>query len=160
MSAWLVGAALLVAASLAGPSPAAAQVFYVATTGDDTSGDGSAGNPWATITQALDTVPDGSTVLVRPGDYVGRVRLRRVFSTGVVVRSEVPYQARLRNSDRVITSNEAPTRSITIEGFDIAHSGPGATPLVVHIDGQGRWGPSATSCSGTTCSTTATTTTS
>ncbi len=42
--------------------------YYVATNGDDINGDGSQGNPWATITHALDNVPDGSTILVHAGD--------------------------------------------------------------------------------------------
>jgi hypothetical protein len=142
-----VAATGLAIALLAGVSaaPAAAQggTFYVAPppAGDD-AGDGSAGNPWATITHALQGVPDGSTILVRPGLYVGRVRLSGVFTQGVVVRSEVPYQAQLRRNDRVIDSNLCPCGGITIEGFDIAHIGPvgSAQPLVVHIDGLGASG--------------------
>ena len=113
--------------------------FYVATDGDDTTGDGSLGNPWATITQALDSVDDQSLILVRPGTYNGRVRIRGTFPVGVTVRSEVPYAAQLRNNDRVITAYSHPdgVEGITLEGFDIAHDGPGAAPLVVHIDGNG-----------------------
>jgi hypothetical protein len=96
-------------------------------------------NPWATITHALDSVPDGSTILVRPGDYMGRVRLRGTFAQGVTVRSEVDYQARLRHSDTVVTAytHSSGCRDITLEGLDIAHSGPGAGALVIHIDGDG-----------------------
>jgi hypothetical protein len=111
-------------------------VYYVATDGSDASGDGSPSSPWATITHALDNVPGGSTILVRPGTYVGRVRLRGTFTQGVTVRSEVPYLARLRNNDRVITSYDG-CQGITLEGFDIAHSGSGAAPLVIHLDGGG-----------------------
>jgi hypothetical protein len=105
--------------------------FYVATGGSDDSGDGSESNPWATITHALDSVPDGSTVLVRPGDYFGQVRLRGTFDTGVVVRSEIPYQARLRSDGTVVTCFYG--QGITLEGFDIAHSGEGAGALVIQI---------------------------
>ena len=40
--------------------------YYVATNGSDTTGDGSSGNPWATISHALDNnnVPDDSLILV------------------------------------------------------------------------------------------------
>jgi hypothetical protein len=106
-------------------------MFYVATNGNDGSGNGSSGNPWATITHAVDTVPDGSTVLVRPGTYFGRVSLRRVFATGITVRSEVPYQARLRYDATVVTCFYG--KGITLEGFDIAHDGPGAGGLVIQI---------------------------
>lgn len=112
-------------------------VYYVAADGNDTSVAGSQAYPWATITHALDMVPDGSTILVEPGTYTGRVRLRGSFAQGVIVRSQVPYRARLRNlADKVITSYDG-CQGVTLEGFDIAHSGAGAAALVVHLDGGG-----------------------
>ncbi|MCB1588044.1 MAG: hypothetical protein KDI56_04000, partial [Xanthomonadales bacterium] len=124
------------------PGWLAAQTFYVATNGiDDAGRNGSIGQPWATITFALDRVPDGSTVLVRPGLYLGRVRIRGNFATGVTVRSELPYQAQLRADEAILTvyNDNADIQNITIEGFDVAHSGPGAAPLLVQIqDGFGR----------------------
>jgi hypothetical protein len=105
--------------------------YYVATDGSDDTGDGSSGSPWATITHALDNVPDGSLILVRSGTYAGRVRLRGTFSQGVTVRSEVPYQAQLRNDSTVVSCFYG--QGITLEGFDIAHSGPGAGALVIQI---------------------------
>lgn len=104
--------------------------YYVATTGSNTTGSGSSAAPWATITHAVNTVPDGSLVLVRAGTYNGDVRLDRVFAQGITVRSETPYQARLRHSAAVVRSYYG--RNITLEGFDIAHS-PGAGPLVIQI---------------------------
>jgi hypothetical protein len=119
------------------PTTAQGNVYYVSTTGVDTPANGSNANPWRTITYALDHVPDGSTILVKPGDYVGRVRLRGNFAQGVTIRSEVPYQARLRNTaDKVITTYDG-CSGITLEGFDIAHGGSGAVALVVHLDGGG-----------------------
>lgn len=120
-------------------SLAGAATFHVAATGHDDSGSGSAINPWATITHALDNVADDSVIEVHPGTYSGRIRIRGTFPTGVLVRSQTPYRAKLRNSDRVITAYEHPdgVRGITLEGFDIAHSGSGAGALVVHIDGGG-----------------------
>ncbi len=105
--------------------------FYVATDGSDETGDGSVAAPWATITHALDTVSDGSLILVRPGLYTGRVRIRGQFAQGVTVRSEVPYRAQLRADETVLTIFEA--QGITIEGFDIAHLSPAAEPIVVQI---------------------------
>lgn len=103
--------------------------YYVATDGVDDLPGGTSGDPWATITYALDHVPDDSLILVRAGDYNGRVRLRGTFSQGVTVRSEVPYQARLRHDATVVTSYYG--QGITLEGFDIAHSGSGAGALVI-----------------------------
>jgi hypothetical protein len=106
-------------------------VYTVATDGNDATGDGTEADPWATINHAVQNVPDGATILVGAGEYVGRIRLDRVFEQGIVVRSQVPYAARLRNSGTVITAYYG--EGITVEGFDIAHSGPGAGALVVQV---------------------------
>lgn len=113
--------------------------FYVAVTGSDSSGDGSSGNPWATIEHAIGNVPDSSLILVRAGVYNGRNRLTGNFPNGVTVRSATPYQAILQNNDRVVTiyGYSGLVRGITIEGFEIRHSGAGAAPLVFHVDGAG-----------------------
>jgi hypothetical protein len=115
-------------------------VLYVATGGSDNpDNDGSAGAPYATIPYALDRARDGTVILVRPGTYSGRVNIRGSFTEGVIIRSQEPYKARLRNSGTVITAyaHTSGCQGITIEGFDIAHDGPGAGALVVHIDADG-----------------------
>ncbi len=112
-------------------SAAYGESFYVAVDGNDDTGDGSETTPWATITHALDSVPDLSIILVKPGTYTGRVRLRGSFDQGVTVKSQIPYRAKLRNDATVVTCYYG--RGITLEGFDIAHSGPGAGALVVQI---------------------------
>ncbi|PYQ18307.1 MAG: hypothetical protein DMF81_25295, partial [Acidobacteria bacterium] len=98
--------ALIGLLALTGPPPGRSQstTYYVATYGSDTTGDGSLMKPWATIEHALGAIPDGSTILVRPGTYNGRVRLQRVCTLGCTIRAEVPYQAALRNNDQVVTS--------------------------------------------------------
>src|SRR5207249_2130085 len=125
----------------AAPAPTGAQAatYYVATSGSDASGNGSLMMPWATIEFALGHIPDGATILVRPGIYNGRVRLQRVCTLGCTIRSEVPYQAVLRNNDQVVTSFGAtsPAAGITFDGFDIAHVPGTRNPIVFHIDGGG-----------------------
>ena len=46
-----------------------AATLYVATTGDDASGDGTAGNPYRTINFASSIALDGDTIRVMPGTY-------------------------------------------------------------------------------------------
>ena len=111
-------------------------VFYVAVDGDDSTGDGSIDNPWATITQAVDNVPDGAIVLVQPGTYNGYVNLRVRFNEEVLIISAVPYQARLRYNEKVINCHLC--RGITLEGFDIAHDESDTGRYLVQIqDGEG-----------------------
>jgi hypothetical protein len=110
--------------------------FYVALDGSDTAGNGSSSSPWRTIDHAITHVPDGSTILVRLGTYNGRVNLRGSFTEGVVVRSEFPYLAALRNTDRVVTIYEG--QGITLEGFDIAHTGAGSISVEVRENFTGR----------------------
>jgi hypothetical protein len=126
-----VCALVLAVAVLIAPAHGQGTVYYVAPGGSDDSGSGSQANPWATISYAVQNVPDGSTILVQPGDYSGVVRLDRVFAQGIAVRSTVPYQARLRNNATVVRSYYG--KGITLEGFDIAHSGAGSGALVIQI---------------------------
>ena len=123
------------------PSAVSAATFWVATDGDDTLGDGSEGNPWATIEHAVDTVPDDSEIVVEAGTYNGRIRLDAQFANGIVVRSLTPYQALLRHTSTVVTVYTG--QGITLDGFDIAHTGPGAGGLVIQVqDLIGNAGPS------------------
>jgi hypothetical protein len=122
--------ACLLLISLTLPGRAQTGTYYVASSGSDSTGNGSAAQPWATISHAVTVVPDGSLVVVQPGTYTGEVLLNRAFGTGIAIRSEAPYQARLRHSATVVKSFYG--RNITLEGFDIAHS-PGAGPLVIQI---------------------------
>ncbi|GJM09233.1 MAG: hypothetical protein DHS20C11_15090 [Lysobacteraceae bacterium] len=124
---WLLLISALPLTTLAGTD-----TFYVAVDGDDTTGDGTSGNPWATITHAVDNATDGSTILVGDGTYNGRVRLRRQFASQVTVRAENAYQARLRHNDgAALIAYEA--QNITVEGLDIAHAPDNSGALVIQI---------------------------
>jgi hypothetical protein len=119
------------------PPPPPAGTYWVDDTGSN-SHDGSSGAPWATIGWAVDHVGDGSVIRVRRGTY-GRLSVSgKNFSQGIVIRSDVPYEAQLRSSSgqTVFLSG---TSGVTLEGFDIAHN-PGAGPLVVQADCDGTIG--------------------
>ncbi len=62
-------AAVVMAAILLAISPAYCSTYYVATTGNDTSGTGSIDFPWATIGKAVGIVVAGDTIYVRAGTY-------------------------------------------------------------------------------------------
>ncbi len=114
------------------PSGVALAAVHVEVAGNDSTGDGSPGNPWATIGHALTQVGDGDTILVGAGEYTGRVSLTGRFASGVTVRAEPRYGARL-----VATTQQAmicfACEGITIEGFEVTHPGPGAGGLVVQV---------------------------
>lgn len=108
------------------------QTFYVATNGTDQPSAGSQQDPWATISYAIDQVNDGTTILVQPGIYNGRVRLDQRFNTGIVIRSAEPYQARLRHDSGAVVICFT-CQGVTLEGFDIAHAASNAIGLVIQI---------------------------
>lgn len=116
-----------------------AATYHISVSGDDDTGTGSSITPWKTITHALDNVEDESVIEVHPGMYTGRIRIRGTFIKGVTVRSQVPYMAKLRHTGTVMTAyaHSGGVSGISIEGFDIAHSGGGSEALVVHVDGNG-----------------------
>jgi hypothetical protein len=121
-------------------SPASAQsTLHVAATGQDVEGRGSATQPFATITYALDRAAAGDLILVGQGRYDGRIRIRGRFDPPVTIRSAEPYRAQLRNNATVLTlyNDSVGVEGIVIEGFDIAHDGPGAGGLVVQVQAIG-----------------------
>jgi hypothetical protein len=109
-----------------------AEILYVAVDGSDSSGDGSSSRPWATITHAIDSASDGDEIVVRPGTYNGRQRLRQQFASAVTVRSEIPYAAKLRY-DRGAALVSFYGRNIVVEGFDIAHAPNNTAGLVIQV---------------------------
>jgi hypothetical protein len=127
--------ALMFAALCLCGSAVAQSTFHVATNGANLPGNGTAAAPWATIEYALQQVPDASTILVQPGTYSGRIRVQGTFAQGVTVRSAQPYRAKLRHNATVLTiyDDNADIEGITLEGFDIAHTGAGAGALVVQV---------------------------
>ncbi len=113
----------------------------MATTGSDEAGDGSAANPWATISAAVERAPDGALILVQPGIYHGQVELGRQFEQGITIRSAEPYRARLEDDQTVLICFTC--AGVTLEGFEIAHDGAGAERYVIQIqdvEGHGQGG--------------------
>lgn len=117
------------------PAQAGGATFYVATNGNNGNDGLTAETAWATINHAIQNVPDGSTILVLPGTYNGDVAIVGEFTTGVIVRSSEPYQAKLRHDgtgDRSVMRVWYAT-GVTIEGFDIAHAAGNTYPLVIQV---------------------------
>jgi hypothetical protein len=113
------------------PGGGSPETFYVATDGDDLGGDGSEADPWGTINYALEQVPDGALILVKPGTYTGMITYERMVEQGITLRSEVPYLAHLQNNAHVVQIYHG--NLLSIEGFDISHIGPGADRYIIQI---------------------------
>ena len=132
----LVGPALLFLVAIPGvgqqPAP-----MYVAPNGRDASGtNGSAAQPFATLSYAVLRVSDGGTVIVRDGAYSGRFTASRRFTRPTVFRAENAYRAKLQSSSttqQVVWFTRA--TNIELSGFEITRPSPAATgPVVVHVE--------------------------
>jgi hypothetical protein len=118
------------------PTPILGKAYYVSTQGLNYKGDGSRLNPWKSIVYAVSTIPDGNTLIIKEGVYTGKVKISKTFNKGLLLKSEIPYHAKLTNDQQVISLVKE-AANITIEGFEITHNSASAKPLVVHIDGWG-----------------------
>jgi hypothetical protein len=81
------------------PTPGA---LYVATTGSDTTGDGSLAKPWKTISAGISRLPAGGTLIVRNGVYVGKANFITGLKAGTAasrttVMAETPMEVRIQN---------------------------------------------------------------
>src|SRR5688572_3018941 len=111
----------------------AQSTYYVSPSGNDSTGVGSASNPWATPARAIAQVPDnGSTIIVRDGTY-GQTLITRKFEKRVLLRAENAYRARIHNANALalFVWNAS---NVEIAGFDIARTNPLTPhPLATHI---------------------------
>jgi len=61
--------------------------WYVATTGDDTTGDGSQGNPWLTIAHAIGAASTTDTIWIENGAYAETAVTAAGFAKALTIRS-------------------------------------------------------------------------
>ena len=118
-------------------SPLLGQAYFVSNNGLNYKGSGTRLNPWKSINYALTVIPDGSTLIVTAGVYTENIKISKTFDNGLLLKSEIPYQAKITSNQRVLALVKEAS-NITIEGFEITHNTPSAKPLVIHIDGWGR----------------------
>jgi hypothetical protein len=119
---------LLSAGALAGE-------HYVSPDGSNISGDGSYGNPWATLNYAANQVPDdGSTIIMKDGVYVGAQSVGRHFTQPLTVRAQTPYKAEIVSSpDSTRAFHIYDASNITFSGLNIHGSGGTASEYVMHL---------------------------
>lgn len=101
--------------------------WYVSTTGDDLTGDGTFGSPFATIQKGIDEAGTCDTVKVFAGDYEYATAL--IIEKGISVVSILGKEVttiRATGSDRVFTLNSS-ADTINIDGFRITNGNPSGT---------------------------------
>ena len=93
--------------------------YYVDPGGSDVSGDGSAGDPWATPDHALSQMPAAgdATIWVAPGVYDDRVEVQTEFASQVRLVSSSPYRARLTHSQNPVV--RVLSERLCVSGFEI-----------------------------------------
>lgn len=89
--------------------------WHVATSGNDTSGDGSEGNPWQTIQYAIDQSFSGDTIIVHPGEYEAG---NQVGTSDLTIKSSNgPEETTVHGS--IIIGFDVTAPNVVIHGFDI-----------------------------------------
>jgi len=125
--------------SLAGAAEARAQCqYHVAPSGSD-SNPGTSAQPWATLNHASERALalGGSNCVVSFADgvYTGPNSLYERFATPTTFRATNPQKAVLQNSGTAVSLFGA--RNMIFEGFELRHSGAGASALVVQVQQDG-----------------------
>ena len=94
-------------------------VWHVATTGNDTTGDGTYGNPFATIQRGIDVARDCDTVMVHDGTYNEHISIN---SKSIVLASENgrDYTSVLSDTSRCVTVTNSD--SLVIDGLSFTGS--------------------------------------
>ena len=113
--------------------------IHVATTGSDDTGDGTEGNPYATIQKGVDNSANDDTVTVHPGIYYGKVEISN--NDIALVSHSGPDDTfidgnNLNHSYGLITlrnnSGDEPDTSMKIIGFSIQNS----NSVGIYIEGR------------------------
>ncbi len=110
---------------------------YVATTGNDTTGDGTIGNPWATISKGLTQVPVGDTLYIRGGTYSqSLLDTTKTWPTQeserITIRNYQSETVTINPSGSFIWNLKGAVRYVTIQGliFDGTNQEQDSDPLL------------------------------
>jgi hypothetical protein len=101
------------------------QQLYVATTGNDTTGNGSSGSPYLTLQRGFDAISPGGTLHVGPGTYTqssGVVLLARASGTAanrITLQSDTKWAAQITGTNS-FTIFECDGNYVDILGFDVS----------------------------------------
>ena len=120
--------------------------YYVSTAGSDTTGDGSAGNPWRTIQYAIGQVIPDDTIMVAAGEYdafqvIDKTNISIISTEGATITTAASYSLGLGLPvDLWVMAMVEDSENINIEGIDFdgtAVSGEGVFGIL-YLDSTGR----------------------
>ncbi|MCP4372933.1 MAG: hypothetical protein GY797_33230, partial [Deltaproteobacteria bacterium] len=90
----------------------AGETYYIAPTGDNITGNGSKGNPWATLTKAEASISAGDTVYCRGGTYLYHPRV----DWNVVGKSTSPITVKAYTGETPVFSSPGSGLFIAVRG--------------------------------------------
>ncbi len=123
--------------------PQIVNAFYVSTTGNDVTGNGSIASPWKTIGYGISRIAGGDTLIIRNGIY----REQANFITGVksgsasrptTIMAETPMEVRIQSStalDYYDNQLNLAGNYITVDGFIFDMAGTLYPPYIAEVNG-------------------------
>jgi hypothetical protein len=125
-------------------TPIPANALYVATDGNDVTGDGSSTKPWKTIGYGISRMTAGGTLVVRSGIYVGKANFITGLQSGsatqrTTVMAETPMEVRIQNGgdlgyfDQPIKIDK---NYVTLDGFIIDVTNTNSPEFLASVEGN------------------------
>ena len=107
-------------------TPIGSSIWHVSTSGSDGAGDGSEGNPFASIQYAINSAGHGDTVLVQPGAYYENINYNRkniVLGSLFLTTLDTSYISQTvidgESSGSVVTFENGEDSTAVLSGFTI-----------------------------------------
>ena len=128
------------------PAPPASSftTYFVATDGNNTSGDGTLAKPWKTISFGIGKLTGGDTLVVKPGTYVGLENFIMNVPSGTAARptrvfAQQPMEVRIQSNNSLnYYDNQLRVSGnyVDVDGFIFDMAGTLSPPHIADIEGN------------------------
>jgi hypothetical protein len=120
------------------------RTLFVATTGSDTTGDGSEARPWKTIRTGIGKMLSGDTLVVKVGTYSGLPNFINGIPNGTALRAsrvvaERPLEVRIQSTTTLNyydTQLQVNGNYINVDGFVFDMAGTNDPPNIADVEGS------------------------